>query len=288
MSPKINPFQPSTSPWDQSFTAGSAKGTIIFPSAVPPYASSLVPIVQHTAYNVAGLNSPPAQPSFWQATTIQLTMNGVNGGVTFTDQRFATAASTVTHVTTNNGAFKFGGSAALGDGVSASGTGIVYAASPKWEFGANNFTIEGWFNTSQAQQYTILCAHSDSGFSAGAWILLINNGTANDGLVAFWERDFSAVAGMLIGTAKHADGLWHHVAVVRAASTWTLYVDGVQEATVNFVPAVTASTLDLSFAGGHFFNRTLSGYLNMWRIVNGIAVYTGTNFALPTAPFPTS
>jgi len=59
---RLNPFQPSTSPWDQSFTAGGNRGNIIFPSAVPPFASPLVPIANQYDLNIIGANNPPIAP----------------------------------------------------------------------------------------------------------------------------------------------------------------------------------------------------------------------------------
>lgn len=52
MANKVDPFQPSTSPWDKGFTAGSEKGAIVFPSGVEPNVNSLVPIVQRQIANV--------------------------------------------------------------------------------------------------------------------------------------------------------------------------------------------------------------------------------------------
>lgn len=284
----VNPWQPSTSPWDQSFTAGGQRGAIVFPSAVPPNASPLVPILQHTTYNVVGTSVPPAQPSFWEATTIQLTMNGANGGTTFTDQRFGTTPAMVTNVTTQDAAYKFGGSSAYGDGTSGAATGILYNSSTLWDLAGNNFTIEGWFNTSQSQQDTILVTRSDSTFTSGSWSLLINTNSSSDGLLSWWAKEYSGASPLLTGTVSHRDGKWHHVAVVRVGNTWSLYVDGVQEVSAISATTIATGSQQLSFAGGHFFNRTLLGYLNMWRIVRGVAVYTGSHFAIPTSPFPTS
>ena len=85
---RLNPFQPSTSPWDDSFTAGGSRGRIVFPSAVPPYADPMVPIIRQSEDNVSGLSLLPSFPTYWDATAIQLTMAGAAGGTTWVDQKF--------------------------------------------------------------------------------------------------------------------------------------------------------------------------------------------------------
>lgn len=286
--PNVNPFQPSTSPWDQSFTAASRGGTIIFPSALPPNASPLVPLVQQAAFNIAGVNSPPAFPSYWEATVIQVPLNGVNGGTTFVDQRFGTVPVETADVTTSTDTFVFGGSSMKGDGVSDPGGGLRYDTSTLWYLSSRDFTIEGWFKTSQTQNATSLVTHSDSTFTAGSWTLLFNT-AASDGKLSFWSREFNAGATPLItGTLSHIDNVWHHFALVRLGSTWSLYVDGVRETAVTSGITIADGAQGLQFGGSPNFNRTLLGYMNMCRIVRGIGIYAGSAFTVPTAPFPTS
>ena len=67
---RLNPFQPSTSPWDQSFTAGGNRGSIVFPSAVPPNASPLVPIANQYDLNIIGSNNPTIAPGIRSANIL--------------------------------------------------------------------------------------------------------------------------------------------------------------------------------------------------------------------------
>lgn len=82
---RLNPFQPSTSPWDQSFTAGGSRGSIVFPSAVPPFASPLVPIANQYDLNIIGSNNPPIAPGIRSANVLLQTNNLTNSPWTLTN-----------------------------------------------------------------------------------------------------------------------------------------------------------------------------------------------------------
>lgn len=75
---RLNPFQPSTSPWDQSFTAGGSRGSIVFPSAVAPFASPLVPIANQYDLNIIGSNNPPIAPGMLTQNLLNYTSDLTN------------------------------------------------------------------------------------------------------------------------------------------------------------------------------------------------------------------
>lgn len=288
--PGVNPWQPSTSPWDQSFNAApTTDGGIVFNSAVPPNTNPIIPILTATNFQVQGATVPAPPTSLWQQTAIQLTMNGANGGTTFTDQKYGTAAASTNGVTTSTAGAatkQFGGSSALCPGTGFPVSGIVFTASSLWDVASNDFTLEGWFNTTQSVQFAMLCSHSTNTFTTGSWYLSINLNTSSDGLLRFTSKEYGGT--MLAGTVNHRDGNWHHVAVVRQGNVWSLYCDGTREATVNSNIAIASpGSIDLIFGGSHGIT-TLNGYLNMWRLVNGAAAYTGAAFQVPTQQFPTS
>lgn len=285
---RINPFQPSTSPWDDSFTATGSRGTIIFPSAVPPNASPIVPIVKQVSFNVAGVNSPPAMPSFWDATAIQLTMAGANGGTTWVDQKFAVTPATSASCTTSISQYLFWGSSTFVDGNTGSNRGLQFTDAAQYALGANDFTIEGWFWADQSdvllRQFTCLASQGNNTTAAGNWGIYLNIASATDGKV-----QFSAYPGItLLGTTKNNNAKWHHVAVCRAGILWSLYIDGRLEASTSASVNLADRTEPLCFGGGNGFTVALRGYLSEWRIVNGVCVYTGASFAVPTVPFPTT
>lgn len=283
----INPFQPSTAPWDQSFTGGAGeRGSIIFPSAVPPNASPLVPIVQQSAFNIGGLSSPPAIQSYWDATVIQLTMDGANGGTTFVDQKFGSTPTTSASCTTSISEYVFGGASMLVDNSTSSYRGLQFADQTYFALGKNDFTIEGWvLNTGGARQYACMASHGNNTSADGNWILYMNHATSTDGLVYFVTYPGPVT---LAGTSKVNNGVWHHIAVTRIGTVWSLYIDGVREATATSGITLADRSEALCFGGGYGFTVSINGYMDMWRIVNGVSVYTGTNFLVPTAPFPTA
>ena len=288
---RINPFQPSTSPWDDSFTASGSRGTIIFPSAVPPNASPMVPVVKQTGFNIAGVNSPPASPSYWEATVIQIPFDSYSSGtIEIRDQRFNLAGNVggTSRSSISTAAFRFGGASLYVDGGSVSYGGARFSTNTLFDLGASDFTIEGWVKSSQVGQYACLACRTNNDGAVTGWRIQMNLSTTSDGKIGFLLAEYSTSAYFLTGTVKHNDNIWHHVAVTRLGTTWSLYVDGIREATAILSATMVSSGTDLAFGGGTGFAQTLNGYLDEWRIVRGVCVYSGASFAVPTVPFPTT
>jgi hypothetical protein len=78
---------------------------------------------------------------------------------------------------------------------------------------------------------------------------------------------------------------WYHLAVVyNGTDTVTLYVDGINVGTANPGAMAVSSTVTLigRYSVG-YGDVNFSGNLSNFRVVKGVAVYTG-NFTVPTAP----
>jgi len=86
-----------------------------------------------------------------------------------------------------------------------------------------------------------------------------------------------------VSSQTFALNTWHHVVFTRQGTTSTMYINGVQTTSTVISGYTDQYTLRLGYIG--FTSPTssyLTGYLSNFRIVNGVAVYTGTNFLPPT------
>ena len=147
---------------------------------------------------------------------------------------------------------------------------------------SNDFTIECWFNSSHFA-------------GTGQQTRLFNFGT--NGLDAyFYTTAFSNILSIglagttkITGTIPVANGIWHHIAVVKYNGVTKLFVDGVQSGSSYTTPITNLNngvTNPLSIGA---YNNSVNGqlsaaYLSNFRIVNGTAVYTTSAFTPPTTP----
>jgi hypothetical protein len=88
------------------------------------------------------------------------------------------------------------------------------------------------------------------------------------------------------GGAALSAATWHHIAWVRSANRWSIYVNGTERLIAASNPNIPFNSTgafrvgNYSGTGGYGFN----GYLDEFRITKGVARYTA-NFTPPTAPF---
>jgi len=221
------------------------------------------------APTIIGINEPGALLHF----------DGINGSTVFTDAN-GHAVSASGSAALETAQVKFG-SAAL-----APGTGFASISNPTGDLdvGSNDFTVETWgYLTSVLSTDSTLAAHVPAAtVSAGAFQIKIQGNTANAGFsfgdsTALWTFDTYSSTAVTTGS-------WHHFALVRHGSTFTLYVDG------NSVLSTTSTTPIIALSdplnvGGYSAALPISfnGYIDDFRFTNGVALYTA-NFTPPPAP----
>ena len=183
---------------------------------------------------------------------------------------------------------KSGGGSAITGSVEFDGTGdyLSLAANSDFNFGSDNFTIEGFFyKGGAATLQTLLCStkYYIAG-NNGNWILRITN----DNTIAFASYDGTGNEEFNEFSAPSADRGWHHFAFVRegtGSNQSKFYFDGVLAGSTTISKSLTdAGTNGLrigeesdSGPGNNFMN----GFLSNIRIVKGTALYTD-DFVPPT------
>lgn len=120
-------------------------------------------------------------------------------------------------------------------------------------FGTNDFTVELWMNTSNVQNAVLVGKREICNLGPG-WNIMIGyiNGASYPGNVGFEvlapDADYSAA----VTEINVTDGQWHHLALTRAGTVASIFVDGVIMASLT-IPADT----DLNNSAPLLLGRTV-------------------------------
>jgi hypothetical protein len=202
--------------------------------------------------------------------SLLLHMDGSNNSTTFTDSGpGAVAVTALGNAKVSTTQSKFGGASGAFDG---SGD---YLTCTLAAFGTNDFTIETWARMSSYATYRMLYESRTSDGDGSGFVLGVNS----IGQLFMYLAGFN-----LISTDILPLNTWVHVALTRAGSAWRVFVNGtVQSGSYSNAGNLTRTAvrigMDWSSTG-----YAMDGYLDDYRITNGIARYTA-NFTPPTGPF---
>jgi hypothetical protein len=204
-----------------------------------------------------------------------LNFDGVDGSTTFTDDtgKIWTPAGAAQIDTADS---KFGGASGLFDGVDSK---ISTPNTGDHDFGAGNFTVAFWMKRDGSQpDYTCICGKWQAG-ATDWYVALVGN-----------KIEFYIYAGGTYMALQSADVIpdltWTHVAIVRhGATSWKLYIDGVQSG-AEYVTNRTIASTAVSTTIGAFASASgwFKGWIDSLVINKGSALYSG-DFALPTQPY---
>ena len=169
---------------------------------------------------------------------------------------------------------------------------------------SGDFTVECWFNmdyrlgSPPTMNQTSIAA---TGATVGGAFTIAGNGVSSstgwcinlwlDGIS--WVRPGSATnfefvpSGATYGSRFFLPNTWYHLAICRIGTTWYCYINGVlatNRTATNYSITTTAVVIGDIFAQTQW---NFWGYISNFRIVNGLAVYTGA-FTPPTSPLKIS
>jgi YD repeat-containing protein len=218
-----------------------------------------------------------------QTTSLLLHGDGVDGSTSILDSSLSSKI-----VTPAGGAkistlqSKFGGASMFFDGVRSY---LSVASSPSLSMQSSDFTIEMWIHKLGNNANTSRLWNPDGDIYGDVYLGI----DASGNLVCYgsltgsnWDA-WSFASGIAI-----PNGVWKHVALVRASGTVTLYVDGVG----TVLTSALGSTALYDGAPSHVIgsqstgvDRAFSGYIDEVRISKGVARYTSP-FTPPVAAFP--
>jgi hypothetical protein len=149
---------------------------------------------------------------------------------------------------------------------------------------SGDFTWEAWVfpisNSTGSNFKTIWAQRVNTGLAIGGPCVVINSSGSLRLFISNAAANTWAVVDFNTGLSISLNQ-WQHLALVKNATTVTLYKNGVAGTTTTHSTAVgTSGPLSL-MAGGADGGQAVDGYISNFRIVKGTAVYT-TNFTPPT------
>jgi hypothetical protein len=155
-------------------------------------------------------------------------------------------------------------------------TNIYAASSADFNFGSGDFTIECFFNSSNAMSTATFYRLFDTGqlscfFFSGN--IYLRNAAANE-LVTVVAHGLSV-------------GVWYHLAFVRSSTTYSIYRNG-SLLTSGTGGTVTSASAPFVIGTNTSYNQSLSGYVSDFRVTTGQALYTTTFTPATTALTTTS
>ena len=212
--------------------------------------------------------------------------DGSNGSTSITD-----SSNKNNSITVNGGAqistaaSKFGGSSLKLDYENAGTGDRLVADTVADNLTSTTHTIEFWFKTDMADSHITsqdpaFFGFNDSGTSYDNRIMLQMTSKTN---LRFY-RGASSYHDMTVSAMN--DDAWHHIAIVSDGTDYDIYLDGSRLTTdagdsrqINSDDTfIIGAELDSGPSTGNYF----SGYIDDFRITNGVARYTGASFTLPT------
>ncbi|MBF0286862.1 MAG: Ig-like domain-containing protein [SAR324 cluster bacterium] len=168
----------------------------------------------------------------------------LNGTVTSTTDRFGNA----------DHAYSFDGSSGY----------ITLPDSNDWDYGANDYTIGFWINTTQTTRAFLYSRAGGGTLASGDIVLEFTNGanpvgsiTANFESTTGGQQDGNG----LISPTIH-NGSWRHFVLVRNGSTLTMYVDGAAVSTKDISSYMTLQDVNYPVTIGRYAHNQPSAYFN--------------------------
>ena len=216
-------------------------------------------------------------------TKLLLESNTTDGSTTFVDSspdaRTVSVTGQVHHEVDQK---KFGATSIQFDG---SGDYLTVPDHADFAFGTGDFTIDAWVRSSSFSQHQDIVTKRTNGY--GPLILRLEQTTGKP--MFYGSYNGTSWATLITSTTACSLNTWHHVAIVREGSTFTLYLDGVSVATDTNSGSLYVNTLALSVGATSTGDKPFTGYFDEVRVSKGIARWT-TDFDtdLPIKPYRVS
>lgn len=219
-------------------------------------------------------------------TKLLLHFDGTDSYTALIDSSFSNhAATVVADAKLDTAQSKFGGSSCLFDG---NGDYVTIPASSDFDFGADDFTIDGWFYFTESGRKALFAFDTDTRFG-----LDYNSvGTTKLGLWASsngstWDLINADGGGNGICTTNLPLNQWNHVAVVRNGNVWRVYQNGILDLDITVAGTIvdnSGSPFNIGrwgYSANHFW---YNGWIDEFRVSKGIARWTAA-FTPPTRPY---
>jgi hypothetical protein len=245
----------------------------------PLIQAQLIALANGTAtYGSSTISADP----YFTSVSLLLHMDGTNGSTTFVDSSFNKFPMTTVGVASvDTSAPMFGtGAMNLTTANGSAGLSTPITAGGPLDMGANDFTVEGWFNYgyNSGLDSTLFSTYSTAGYG---------------GMVVFAEHSdvyFMVIIGVtqyacFSPTATLSTGVWHSWAAVRQGTSITAFLDGVAGTPVTIPAGAILTDLTMGVGNQPLAANHFKGEMDEVRVTKGIARYS-TNYTPATSAFP--
>ena len=149
-----------------------------------------------------------------------------------------------------------------------------------FDFGSENFTIEGWFNANETKRVGILAGIGTTSTSSSIpFQVEISSTNTLKGVLGDGTNAFTAEVGTGLTISS-----WNHFALVRNGNLTSMYLNGiVGTGTTSISGSLATSGITTVYIGDIGIGSTnrFDGYISNLRVIKGTALYT-QNFIPPT------
>jgi len=161
------------------------------------------------------------------------------------------------------------------------GNGFMSITSSTGWVNYGDHTVETWVNLNTSTYSDMLIAGTYNGVGTTGWEWTINNYNMSLSYrLSNVLTRFTYPA--TTSSVTFTPGIWYHVAFSRLGTTSSMYINGVRTTSTQITNYTEQNTLRLGYMGFSTATSTyLTGYISNFRVVSGVAVYTGTNFVTP-------
>ena len=218
---------------------------------------------------------------YWANVSALLHMDGIAGSTSFPDSSglnvFTANGSAAVETTAVQAGFGTGALATYAGSVAGFLTAPHTAS---LDLTTGDFTVECEFYYIPGAFPNILLT-KETGTGNYPWQIYLNS----SGNLAARGLDSGLVLYSTSGAGVITSNAWHHAALVRIASTFTLYLDGVVQGTYSTANALYGATDPFVIGAYGTGAYPLTGYIDEVRITKGVGRYTAA-FTPPTSAFP--
>ena len=176
--------------------------------------------------------------------------------------------------------------------VSFTGIGATHlpvADSTDFTMGSGDWTMEcfAYPQTPDSNQYQSLVQKYATSNSDSSWFWSVYGYTTGYGTQNFYFYRADGTSFTFTGgTAPFPLNQWHHFVATRDGDTIRLYIDGIQDGTIDVTgESMNDTTCDLTIGADSSSNYAMTGMISNVRVITGTCLYPdGKSFTPPTAP----
>lgn len=220
-------------------------------------------------------------------TTLLLSMNGSDGGTTFTDDSASSHNISVAgNANTDTDDKKFGTASGLFDGTGDYLTVDSSGSHTDFNFSGGIWTIDCWIkiDTLGATSQAIFAQKTSSTSYMIAYVA-----TAGELVFSAYNVPTWAIA-VVTPEDTIETGTWYHIEIVENGDNWYLFVDGILKGSVTDTDRLVSYT-DLFHIGANNSSGSITnefdGWIDEFRVSKGVARHT-SNFTPETVEYKTS